>query len=625
MELVYIRITETNHNHNFSFVGKDLNFHGEYTFFYNTESGQINFERNKEYVENLYGSDIRVSGIVGANGVGKTSLLKFIQYLIAQLNGHEQNHSYIFDTWQWIGLIRNENGHLKAISSIRSTNSFSLSDAIQAFVQYNSNLFNVVENKISSTSIYYSPHFDLTEPNFDKPDYIDVSSDFLIYKEARSKEEGDQDVSQIVHFRRNDIKRQIDFIEYTDNLENENIVFYNAFRRNEISLRFHEFSKKFNSDPKYLDITDCRHYKKLDELFINRNSTIIHLFHENEIADFKELGLLRFYRRLVEIIFDCVEYRPEPKQDYEGNYRKKISDGFNVDPNNITLSYENFLKSLVVIAKETKEHFLFLIEKIKFILNEFVTYDEADECFKCSLEKAQNLIIIEKNIFAILPYKSNLELFNFDWNGMSTGEKAYLNLFSRIHDGLNILRKHPVLNNSNLIYFLIDEPASGFHPQWQKEYLSKLLEFLKHRLGSKFRIIISSHSTFLISDLQKQDVISLSNTKDIFNIDNTFGANIHELLADSFFLQNGFIGDFSKDKIQDLIRFLNFDSNSVPGLENEKPIENWSVNRAQKLIRIVGEPIIKERLQEMYDNKFKSIADLKEEIKRLENIIRNKQ
>ena len=46
---------------------------------------------------------------------------------------------------------------------------------------------------------------------------IDVSNDFLFYESKQSKEVDEQTLSQIVNFRREEIKRQIEFIEIGDN------------------------------------------------------------------------------------------------------------------------------------------------------------------------------------------------------------------------------------------------------------------------------------------------------------------------------------------------------------------------------------------------------------------------
>lgn len=625
MEIVYLRILETPSNENLSFVGLDINFRGEYDFIFNAVDKKIELKHNDAYFRNLYHRDIQITGIVGANGVGKTTLLKFIQYLIAKLNKLESGHSYFFDTWNWIAVVNKIDG-LHFAKPISDSNAFGDPSHLIDFSKCSFEKVNFENVSLLSTSVFYSPHFDLTEPNFDRPDYIDVSSDFLIYNEASKKEEDDQKVSQIVHFRRNDIKRQIDFIQFADSLANEKINFYNQIKRNNISLRLHEFSKRFDHSPRYIDLGDCELYTELDKNFIGRNSTIIYEYRRERTDNSSELSLLRFYRRLIEIIYDCIEYRPEPKQDQKGNFRPSIVKGFTKDSENITANFESYFQFLIIFeSSDQKNEFLELIQRVKAVFIASVTYNSSNESFQCSLKIAQELIIIEKDIFALLPYKSNLELFNFEWSGMSTGEKAYLNLFSRIHHGLNTLLKHPTIGKADLIYLLIDEPATGFHPQWQKEYLFKLLEFVKARLDNKFHIVISSHSSFLISDLQKEDVIALSNNPSPYKIENTFGANIHELLADSFFLQDGFIGDFSKNKIEDLIKYLNFDSNKAIDKENPEPVEDWNLELAQGLINIIGETLIKDRLQEIFNEKFKTIDDLRAEIKKLEFILNKRQ
>ena len=85
---------------------------------------------------------------------------------------------------------------------------------------------------------------------------------------------------------------------------------------------------------------------------------------------------------------------------------------------------------------------------------------------------------------------------------------------------------------------------------------------------------------------------------------NTFGANIHELLADNFFLQDGFMGDFAKSKILDLLKFLKYNAEEEESDKNEKPLEKWDENSAQSAIGIIGEPLIKERLQSLFDKKY---------------------
>ena len=89
----------------------------------------------------------------------------------------------------------------------------------------------------------------------------------------------------------------------------------------------------------------------------------------------------------------------------------------------------------------------------------------------------------------------------------------------------------------------------------------------------------------------------------------TFGANIHTLLADSFFVTN-FIGEFAKKKIETLAAFLQS--------KNNKDGE-FDKLTSQKTINLIGEPIIRNRLQDMYNSKFEiKNEDLRERRDRME-------
>lgn len=91
--------------------------------------------------------------------------------------------------------------------------------------------------------------------------------------------------------------------------------------------------------------------------------------------------------------------------------------------------------------------------------------------------------------------------------------------------------------------------------------------------------IFVTHSPFLLSDLPKKNIIFLDkvdeNTKDKYpsiNIEklekgnclnvskfiniNPFGANIHTLLSHGFFMKDGLMGEFAKNKISKILKFL---------------------------------------------------------------------
>ena len=104
---------------------------------------------------------------------------------------------------------------------------------------------------------------------------------------------------------------------------------------------------------------------------------------------------------------------------------------------------------------------------------------------------------------------------------------------------------------------LLDEIDLGLHPQWQKKFLNLILNIFKN-YSIKLNIILTSHSTFILSDLPKENIIFLEKGKQVYPFEDgkqTFGANIHTLLSHGFFMKEGLMGEFAKEKIQSIINY----------------------------------------------------------------------
>ncbi len=252
-------------------------------------------------------------------------------------------------------------------------------------------------------------------------------------------------------------------------------------------------------------------------------------------------------------------------------------------------------------------------DKIDFLLEELesswykITEKEFNQYFKDGIKNINQFSQKEKDIF----FNHYKEFFHFDFidsknrrfNDLSHGEQT---IFAQM---LNIYY-FSLHNKSNLLFFL-DEPDLSLHPEWQRKYLSELQNLLI-KMEQKFHIIATSHSPFLLSDLSKENVIFLENGKQVYPNIETFGANIHTLLSHGFFMKDGLMGEFAKNKINEVIDYLN---------DKASPIKDD--DEAQKYIRIIGEPIVKKQLQRMLDSKkldkMKEIDALKNQIKSLKN------
>jgi len=191
---------------------------------------------------------------------------------------------------------------------------------------------------------------------------------------------------------------------------------------------------------------------------------------------------------------------------------------------------------------------------------------------------------------------------------LSSGEKGLL----KIIGNLDYLIKKTSVSS---IILLLDEIEIYLHPEWQRKFLYYIIPILEAHKAKQFFCFIATHSPFVISDLQKDNIIILSNGKqDVLDIQQTFGANIHTLLSHGFFMKDGLMGEFAKSKINEIIEFFNSKNN----------IYQDNKEKLLKIINIIGEPFLKEKLLFMYNEKYpktneEKIAELEAEIKRLKN------
>jgi predicted ATP-dependent endonuclease of OLD family len=162
-------------------------------------------------------------------------------------------------------------------------------------------------------------------------------------------------------------------------------------------------------------------------------------------------------------------------------------------------------------------------------------------------------------------------------------------------------------NNSILV---IDECELFLHPRWQKKFILFLTNLLENNNYSQ-QLIISSHSPFILSDLPKENVIFLENGKQKDVDLNPFGANIHTLLSHGFFMPDGLMGEFAKEKIKEIKRFYELVKHLEKRIQKNKKTKKLVFqsfqkrkNRFEKIHQIIGEPflqtIIGNYLNEIY-------------------------
>ena len=228
----------------------------------------------------------------------------------------------------------------------------------------------------------------------------------------------------------------------------------------------------------------------------------------------------------------------------------------------------------------------------------------------------------------VVRYFSNIPGINPDFMEVKTdvnlsfGEKCLLNLYATI---FGFTKSNDSSRKRENYILILDEADLGYHPMWKKKFvgtINKTLPIIFSELTPmiyraniweknpdiqvpNLQVIFTTHDPLSLSDMPNKNVVYLKRSEgvtevleidDIVRPSKTFGANITDLLADSFFIHEGLIGDFSKTKIEETITWINNNAKVA-----DRNAENFGKELLyhKKIISIIDESIVKIKLSEM--------------------------
>jgi hypothetical protein len=284
-------------------------------------------------------------------------------------------------------------------------------------------------------------------------------------------------------------------------------------------------------------------------------------------------------------------------------------------------------------------HYDFLVQKLDFIANWNIHEeihlheDELEKWIKLcqqgfDCKDTHELILnLFPSIFSVdIELEKNGNIIKL--SDLSSGEQQYIFNINTVTYHINNLKTVETLNDTsikkyNYVNIILDEVELYYHPEYQKRLVRDLLTEIEaiDSLGDlkNFNILFLTHSPFILSDIPNKNILRLEDGKPSSRkFEQTFGANIHDILANDFFL-DGFMGEFAKEYIKDLIK----DIENAPdnNLSEEKYIQFLDK------INLIGEPVIKNSARSFLDKKFEEILVLtkkREELQR-ELLIVNKR
>jgi len=570
--------------------GQTINFGGKYiyTLEENSNDGIFLKERkeNSKFIEKFWMNKVSlISAIVGENGTGKTTILN---------------------------LLRTVYSFCKFIYEIP-----------------NSEKYIITDNTEINDTIYYSSFFNINSSDSENENFRDLSKYQMMIDDTEYE---NLDLTTLLELHNSEnLKRWIKFIELKNLQGLLEKIALPAFDKIKIKIHTipidqHDTSYRFRPFFEALKIRIEKERKEREQAELDRlNLTKIEEIRASKATQRIKLELEILSRVILKTqnILESSGNKYLEEGFINNDYSEK-STGFLNQPSTKEAFYWFLENSYVQLTAGSKKIY-FPIEEIKFLIEillsslpeskDIENWTEFQVNFQQTLEiiKAyENFLLAFKEDFA---YDKKVLMSFSPSKNLSSGEKGLYDLFSvlndlnyriekNIHTDYSIFNKREKIGNNLLI--LLDEADLGFHPEWKKKYVNIIQQIIPFVFKDKnIQIIISTHDPLTLSDFPNNNIVYLlkheNNTQALdydskYRPTKTFGANISDLLAESFFLNDGLIGDFAKEKIQETIIWIN--QNKEFKNRNNDFFES-DLQFHKQIISIIDEPIIKIKLSEM--------------------------
>ena len=528
------------------FKNQIFNFSDEYKVNFDFETNELRIDKNLDYIENFYGESIyNISPIVGINGIGKTTVLNIISGYSPAKREQDSDNQYFF---------------LFEIGKQEDKVRFKLS--------YN-NL------SVANLPAYRERTFYRNQDgSFDcDPEGYDVTRNIL-YVNLPSKGKGG-----VIESRTTLNQEGLAmFIHSYLWLSDRKII--SSVLSCSLDIRPYGLKDYTKSIPRGIKAIGFLIYKSIHNIFYEEDEFIKKLLSES-------------------LLSKCEKYLKEDVSDYE-NY------GFNLlleivkelDKNEVKAETrkirKEYVESIISIVKVFRK-FRYVSTKIEddseYILLKYSKMNR--NLFKELNEKLTNYVISKERLNKSYKYPLIVDTPNYH---MSTGEGNLIEIFSQLYTYLSMHEE-----NSENIILLVDELETGMHLEWSRRLINILIKNLSEILGTegkekKIQLIFTTHSPYMLSDIKPGNVIMIEKNQDTGYsegkiLQNTFAKNIQEIMKEN--LIDNIYGDFALEKIDSMISRL-----------NGEEVQKGNEEELLKEIHLISEPILRNKLLEMYDKKY---------------------
>jgi predicted ATPase len=599
MELVYLWVDNYKNIRNQGF-----NFSSKFECEFDEDTKELTITEKEKYVS-IFPENINITAIVGENGSGKSSISELLVDFSYQ-EFHDEKTFLVFFNNTFI-FKQSYTGNKVNFSIINKTN-YTYDDK---------------NDSRTSSCIYFSNDV-ATFFNNPKFHYHSIYSNLDAFYNYNTKLMKNNKYSYSTSEQINKLEtfniRFKNLLETDKNILidiNKNLIF-DSFRR---ELHFYELGVSFVTNENILKLLNK---PKLEGITI---------FDEPKLKNINTY----FFKLIILFRLSNID-----KKDEE-NIIKEIKRNFNKQ--NITLKI--CLEILNIFDKfdgqkdiYTKENINDILEKYQYNTTEIWIEKEIQEISK-NIDTSNKLLNLLFSVLGRIDFLNKLSL-DYNYFSLSSGEREYIKTF--------VTLIHHLKKESQEFIFIFDEIELGLHPNWQKNLIKDFVNIVNKYINKNMNFIFTSHSPFIISDIPKENVIFLKKykendvevKKDIQKIGNcknatkdielkTFGANIHTLLSDGFFMSDGLMGEFAKSKI----RTIQITYKYISHRNKQKSLHKKEHKKSRRFIRtqlktfwyiqlIIGEKflqtIMKNYLQEIEEILFGNEKAIDNEIERLQNL-----